>query len=322
MPLNSPISYAPTLQEFLVHWGSVNAQTGTQIVLPEGTIADAQILFTELQNVQLELRGAIRDIGFARWNAQDARTQVRLRLEQFGDLVRTFWRGSYLVNLVPLLPPVAVGLDKYLAPCRDALRLWALLDERPAPPGIILPLKVGPGLTFSRADYTSLVETTRLEALAQEAAEFAADEVRARRNALQDRVRALLTSYVRAIHAQLAKESTLVTNMPRLWPLPGHTPAPVKLTAVWAAERNAARLSWEASKDSKLSHYELRGCAGPEYVRDDETLIAQIPPTDPLTIETRAHLSQPGSIASYRVYVVLTSDNERGSKTATVEWPD
>lgn len=135
------------------------------------------------------------------------------------------------------------------------------------------------------------------------------------------RVRAMLISYTLVISARLAADDLLVATMPRLWPLPGHTPDPVKASAEWLPAAGKARISWTASKDEQLDHYQIRVCAGQDHNREDEAVLANVPADAERALETAELLTKPGAAASYRVYVILKTGNERASNVVVVERP-
>ncbi len=47
-------------------------------------------------------------------------------------------------------------------------------------------------------------------------------------------------------------------------------------------------------------------------------ILATVPRGGPLTLLTAAGLSVPGAVASFKVFVVLESDNEKGSEAVVV----
>ena len=249
------------------------------------------------------------------------RLGARQSLERFHAVVRAYWAETLWADLLPKLPLPGAALDKYLWPCREGLRIWAALEAEPAPAGAPMPILIGPAGTMGRAEYAAEVEALRTGGLALEAAEFSLAVARARRNAVMLRVRALLISYTRVISARLAADDLLVATMPRLWPLPGHTPDPVKASAEWLPEAGKARISWTPSKDGQLDFYQVRVCAGPDHRRDDEAVLANIPAEAERSLETVELLAKPGAVASYRVYVVLKTGNERASNVVVVERP-
>ena len=57
---------------------------------------------------------------------------------------------------------------------------------------------------------------------------------------------------------------------------------------------------------------------GEHYATKDESTIGRVDPDQPLKFSTNVGLSTPGVVASFRVYVVLTTANERGSNTVQI----
>ena len=321
MPLESPVSYSPTLREFLIHWKSVEVGTGGAFDLPEGGLAVGESLHAELEQAVESVRARVMDLNIAREGVKEGRTAVRESLEWFHAVVRAYWADTLWVDLLPKLPLPGAALDKYLWPCREGLRIWAALEAEPAPAGAPVPALIGPEGTMGRAEYAAEVEALRTGGLALETAEFSLAVARARRNAVMLRVRAMLISYTRVISARLAADDALMATMPRLWPLPGHTPDPVKASGEWLPETGKARISWTPSKDEQLDHYQIRVCAGPDHRRDDEAVLANIPAEAECAVETAELLGKPGAVATYRVYVILKTGNERASNVVTVERP-
>jgi hypothetical protein len=113
----------------------------------------------------------------------------------------------------------------------------------------------------------------------------------------------------------------LLDSLPDLTPAAGHTPDAVEVTAVWDAAAVKGKITWTESPEATLSHYEVRGVAGDVYVSADETLLASVAPADAREFLTDFALSVPGVVAGFKVYVVLTTGNERGSEAVFVTRP-
>ena len=94
------------------------------------------------------------------------------------------------------------------------------------------------------------------------------------------------------------------------------------LTVTWDEATQQAHLTWTESDDPNLSHYSIRFCPGPNYSTDDESVIGTVLPGEPREFFTTAGLASPGSTASFKVYVVLTTGNEKGSNTVTITRPE
>ncbi len=107
----------------------------------------------------------------------------------------------------------------------------------------------------------------------------------------------------------------------RLTPEAGSTPDAVTASIVWEALLQMAKISFTASDNPNLPHDEIRFCAGPNYSSDNESVIGSVQPSELREFLTNSGLTTPGSIASFKVYVVLTTGNEKGSNTVTITRP-
>jgi len=268
------------------------------------------------------VQGAALDETFARAELQLLRVGLRDRLEQFGLTVRAQMAGTPWVGMLRKLPQAEQALDKLLGDCRYALRLWAQIEVEPGPGGSVGPLFLGPNVDYSRADFLAQMQAVQAAATGVEDADFAAGVARARREPVLKTARELLMSYVRVIKARFLPDTAPLTTLPRLWALPSHTPDPVVLTAGWDSPEKQARLTWTASEDKTLDHYQIRACPGPKYAGEDERVVTRVPKDAPRELLTLDLLPKPGAVASYRVYVVLTTGNERASEAVTVDRPE
>jgi len=248
------------------------------------------------------------------------RGEVARRLQEFTAAARTWWGSAPEGAAVPLVTWRTAAVDKFLKPVREALRLWERLNAGAAPPGVVLPLTLGTD-GFARADLAGLQAELLGARDDGEAAEFLLTILRAERDATEARARAVLAAFLKAAPARLGAEHPAVVCAPRLYPLPGQTPEPVRASGHWGAESAEARLTWEASGEERLSHYEVRWCRGEHYDKKKERAAGRVEKEGPRVFLTRLGLTKPGAAASFRVYVVLTSENERGSAPVTVWRP-
>ena len=81
-----------------------------------------------------------------------------------------------------------------------------------------------------------------------------------------------------------------------------------------------ADLQWSASPNPDLDHYSIRTAPGPTYKAADESVVDDVP-SNQTDFSTNAGLLAPGATALFRVYVVLTTANEKGSNTVSVTHP-
>ena len=113
---------------------------------------------------------------------------------------------------------------------------------------------------------------------------------------------------------------TLVETMPRLSPLPGHTPDAVNSSAVFEAP-DKAKVVYNASDDLMLAGYQLLGNLGTDYSDEDAVVIATNDPGAPREFVTTFGPNQPGVHVALKVYVILTTGNEAGSAAMFVQRP-
>ena len=108
--------------------------------------------------------------------------------------------------------------------------------------------------------------------------------------------------------------------MPRLTPLPGHTPEAVNASAILEGT-NQSKVVYDASTDAMLESYQLRGNVGDDYSDEDAVVLATTAPGAPREFITPFGLNQPGAKVALKVYVLLTTGNEAGSAAMFVERP-
>jgi hypothetical protein len=112
----------------------------------------------------------------------------------------------------------------------------------------------------------------------------------------------------------------MIETLPRLSPLPGHTPEAVNASATFEAP-DESKIVHGASTEPLLEQYELRGCAGPDWNEEDAVTIASHAPNAPREFITDFALNQPGATATLKVYVILSTGNEAGSAAMLVHRP-
>ena len=249
-------------------------------------------------------------------------TQLLARVLEFNATARAWWGRQPEGRAVPRVTYLQAALDKFLRPVRDAIRLWGLLNAGAAPSGVVLPLRLGPQLDFARADLEALMASALAAREAAEVAELLLAIARARRDKVEDRARAALAAFLKAAPSRLGADHPTVQAMPRLYPPAGHTPEPVKSAGAWDPDSEGARLTWEASPDKRLSHYEIRWCRGEDYSKKKERVAGRVEPDAPRVFLTVTGLAKRGAVACFRVYVVLDTKNERAGSVLTVRRPE
>src|SRR5207248_3133235 len=112
----------------------------------------------------------------------------------------------------------------------------------------------GYALAAAEADGEALRLAYRALSDADQALRLAREE----RNDVQDVIYDILKSYRLKLPTVVPDGDALVTTLPALTPAAGHTPGAVKASGAWVAASAQAKVTWEASKEVELSHYEVR----------------------------------------------------------------
>jgi len=311
------------MNEFLAHWAAVDAALGAPLGVPAPQ-ADTmfRVNFDALRVALIANNTAVidklNDQEIARGEIDLRKTAQLDRLREFTQLVNTYWQGTGFINAVPKLPSISDGQERFLAPLRDMVSLWAKLNAAPAPGGITLPLTLADGTDRAVA----AGEVSALDAVYQEEATAAQSVTiaRANRDANKALAYAVMKNYRLAVPPRCALFPVLVETLPALTPAGGHTPEPVNASAVFAPP-DQAQVTYDASPDADLARYELRGNPGEHYQDDDAVVVATHAPADPREFTTGFGLNQPGAQVALKVYVVLTTGNEAGSAALLVQRP-
>ena len=310
--------YPELMGKFLAHWALVDASLapGVGLVVLGGVdraTFGGMVAGLRGKRSELRLQGVLGDIAGS--DLEMKRAVLERRLVEFNGTVRAWWRGRAEARLLPEVPSAGAMLERLLGPVRRALGVWARLDAGPSPGGIAVPVLLGAAQNLSRAGMAALLAGVLTARDAAEANALAQDALRAERDAMEDTVRGVMVAYLKAVPVRLGEGVPLTRCLPRISPLPGHTPKPVALTATAGDTPDLMRLNWEPSADPSLSSYELRSCRGPRYRRNRERLVLKSLPDAPRS--TTVPLS-PARPRSYKLYVVLTTGNERGSVALVV----
>ena len=136
------------------------------------------------------------------------------------------------------------------------------------------------------------------------------DLARSDRNILQNRAYAIMKAYREAVSGSVvANFPSLVETLPRLSPLPGHTPDAVNASAIFVGP-NSSKVVYDASTDAMLHSYQLRGTVGDDYSDEDAVVIATNGPGDAREFVTTFGLNQPDAKVALKLFVILTTDND------------
>jgi len=322
MPLEGLTTYLPTMAQILAHWLDVNLELGgaaaTDLKLQGGfTRAQFQGLHDTLDAV---LQGLV-DFENARETAGNARDQKKSalieRLSQFRGMLRGLLAHTIYPSAAPLVPGIGLAEGRFLPPFDDMASLWGRIDADATIAGFTPPL-VLTGMT--RAQFVAVLADLRAAYAAVAQAEHDEGISRKRRDVMLPDIRERIVQYRELVAAVFGANHPLTLSLPALSPNPGSTPDPSVLSGSLDAATSQAVLSWTPSDDPHLDEYIVYMSLGATFDAAAATVVAHIP-AGTTTLETTAGLENSGDIASFKVFVKLTTGNEAGSNTVTITRP-
>ena len=322
--ITGPSSYDSTMTEFNQHWASANtklAPTPLILTLPDKT-SMSRAQFATLQTTLLARQDTVQtwavDVQIARGEVNLRKAALLARFNLFTSLVDASYQGTGFYAARPLAPSISDGKEVFLQPLGDAMKLWKRMNEGAAPAGVTLPLVLGDGC--SQGELASAISGLCFAYLDLEGKELDLRIARGDRNVIQERAYAAMKMYREGAANKFVLHPELIESLPRLTPLPGHTPQAVNSSAVLEGT-NESKIVYDASTEATLVRYELRGNSGDDYSDEDAVVIASNEPGAPREFVTPFGLNQPGAKVALKVYVILDTGNEVGSAAMFVERP-
>lgn len=321
MPITGPSSYLPTTTEFLAHWADANAALPAlqPLVLADGT---TQPVFGDFRTYLLAARDALEtvdlDLALARATLEMAKEALLAQLNLFNNTVRGLMGASVYARVLPLVPGLGEGRDGFATPMVQGAKLWAKINAAP-PAGVSAPVVLADGTT--QEQFATVAGALAGLYDARVGAEQELSLSLQRRNDLQDELYRMMKAYRQAVPARFLPGDAILDSLPALTSDGGRTPEPVELSGQWNLELAAAELTATVSNDPDLQEYELRWCAGANYSTEVEHVVGTVPAGEPPVFVTTKGLTTGAAVASFRVYVRLTSGGEAGSDTVVVARP-
>jgi hypothetical protein len=324
MPITGNSSYVPTMNEFIAHWGQANtalAPASLTVRLPNNTTrtrVQFMNLRDTLQTQQNDVIGCLSALQIQRGNIRLQKEVLMTKFAMFVSLMDGYYVQTDFYSARPYAPTFTSGQEAFMRPLVDMMLLWGKLDEGPAPAGVTLPLLLGDGT--DRTAFEELVAGLQNGYAEERNKAQDLTLARAKRNRTQLEAYETMKSYREAVPGRMTAFPEIIDTLPRLTPLPGHTPVPVNASAVFQAP-NLAKVVYDASNDPQLERYELRGTIGEEYDEQDAVVISSHGPNETREFITPFGLNQPGTEIALKVFVILTTGNEAGSATMRVSRP-
>lgn len=319
MAISSIGSYPPTMAEFEAHWAEVNAALSPGALTLSGgyTLANFTTDRSSIETAITAVETADNSRQGASADRDIKKAGQRGRLAQFRATVSGVLPGTIYVRMLPTLPLFRAVESRFIRPLDDMSNIWDRINTDTIP-GFTAPLLLSGG--YALADFQSDLADLRAAYLAWTNAENGSLSARSSRNVLLPPARERMRQYRQAVKGALPPGHALLATVPALTPPPGSTPDPVNLSGVWNGTTLMADLSWTASPNPNLDHYSVRTAPGPTYHTADESVVAEVP-AGTTTFSTNEGLVAPGATALFKVYVVLTTANEKGSNTVGVTRP-
>lgn len=318
MPISGPSSFLPVVDSFLAHWASCNTALGVAgpMVLSDGeVVADLLALRTTLDGQQTEVESERNGREFARANIEIRKAALLERLNQFNTMIRSLDSGGLYTAMLPLAFGIGDAPGKVTRALVDVGDAWDRYEA--AVSAVTLP--GGYELPAFQTDLAALKAAFTAHALADNAVKFA----RNRRNLTQDAIYPILKKYRVRVEAVFGEASAETASLPRLTPLPGHTPEPAVLEVVYNPVTEQADVVITFPEDESVTEVELLGTVGVEFEAPDASPLGTFPRGDgsPITLSTAFGMSLPGGAASFRAVVTTAEGNERASNVVTVTRP-
>jgi len=312
MALTGNQSYRETVEDFLSHWALAEGRPeAVPVILPEGVdLTQAQAWYAKWKAGQTVIVNWENDLEIGSAKLLELRERALERLKELLDRVRLFWAGQPLAEVVQPLPQVTNALPILLKALREGLRLWDRANAGAAPSGLVLPLVLSGG--FARADLAGLMAELQAVQEEMETADLELRLGRAARNLLQARLRRVLQQYRALVPLQFGEDSITAETLPRLYPKPGHTPDRPQASLTVIGDPPVWQVTWQPMEQEPLKCWQIRRSPGPRYLKNRERVVATLPPDAERLWSTPATLAAGGF---YRVYAVLETENERGSRT-------
>ncbi len=327
MPITSVNSYPPTAAAFESHWSMVNGALAAPLVLPDGMVQADFAAKVDAMNV------AFAAIAPAEAAQRSARANLRLkregmarRLVQFGQAVRLYLHKTRFADAAPRAPSSSEGEQTFKEATQSVEARWndinAATDLAPFTPPLVLPPDSSaqpPAASYSVDAFSSEALALMDAFTADRLAGDAATQKRRDRDALLPPIYEAMKTYREACLLLLPPDSPLRDTLPRLTPAPGTTPPALIVSGKWDAQVLMAHLTWPATTAPDAARLQVRGCVG-AYKAADEEVVADL---DAHNTDWQGDwgLTAPGSMVSFKAYVMTTTGNENGGRAVKIMRP-
>ncbi len=317
--------FIPKCNEFIAHWSQCAEDLAPKVLLVRDPVKDVTVSLAQfiakrdlLQARQNTVQDCLNQQLMARSNINSRKVKLLELFNEFNGVLDAFYQNTDFYAVRPLAPSLSDGQEAFSRPLVAAMLLWEDMNGGPAPGrgdaagGVERRHDGGELREFDLALQFAFAQEQRKEKDIGRA--------RWRRDQVEIEAYEVMKLYRETVPVKVKQFPELVETMPRLSPLPGHTPDAVNASAIFVAP-NSSKVVYDASTDATLASYQLRGNVGDNYSDEDAVVIATNAPGAPREFVVPFGLNQPGAKVALKVYVILTTDNEAGSAAMFVERP-
>ena len=323
MTISDIASYVTTADEFMTHWADVDADrvaSTLPVLVVQGGFGLTEFTVDRdaLQAAIVALEGLGNALDLAASDRDSAKTNLSERLSQFRAAVRKELAATRYPGTMATIPQATLAESKFLRAFDDTADLWLRINADTTIPGFTGPLLLRAG--YTQASFATDLAATRTEYQSVRAAENDLTIARRQRDEQLDPLKERMFQYRAAIELEYGPGHAFYDSLPDITPSPGSTPDAVTLSGQWNSSPGSGLLSWNESTSPNVDHYLVRFSPGATYDSGSSSISANLPPGT-TTHETLDGLASPGDVASFKVFVVLTTGNQAGSNTATITRP-
>jgi len=280
--------------------------------------ADFGTDLAELQTAITNQEDLDNAISLATANRDNQRANLRARVMEFRDRVKLDLKGTGYERGLPDTPHPTASEQKLLKAADDTASLWTRIDAETAIGGFTPPLLMRGNYTL--AAFIADLATMRTYFGDVRQAENDARLARKNRDVLLDPLRERMVQYRAVIEVEYGVGHPFVQSLPDVYDSAGSTPDAVTASGQWDEMSMQAMLTWTPSTNPNLVEYEVRMTPAATYDSNNASTIGNLTPGFE-QFETMEGLANPGDVASYKVYVLLSTGNEAGSNTVTITRP-
>ncbi len=323
--------FVETSNEYLSHWLQCNnalpVGTPLRIKLPNGSLV-TRAQFAGLRDALVAQNNVVlaelTELDLARGTIELGKEALLERFNQFNTKLDANWQRTRYFRGRQYAPGIGYGQEQFSRPMGRVMTLWAKMNAGPAPAGVTLPLVLPATdlqiVPMTQGEFASALSALQFNYADEDLRDQNVTLARADRDEIQENLYEVMKAYRENVPGDMMTFPALVATMPRLSPLPGHTPQAVNASAVFEAP-DKSKVVYNASNDAMLAGYQLRGNVGTDYSDEDAVVIANNEPGATREFITPFGLNQPGVHLALKVYVILTTGNEAGSAAMFVQRP-